>query len=276
MTVWRATGQGLRSCLRLWPGIAAFTVTYSAVGAAATLVLPFNVVEGRTVVPAPKTPGEFLSLLVLAGGLFLISTALSLRVLGGVLHGLERLERKEAVPWQEFSLGMKKWFGPLIRWALLFGLLLLGLLLISIFLLAFLWAMSGRPEGFKAMVPQAAFLLTTFLTLPFYYSPFCLLENRGQARDSFARSFRFAGRNLLGTLLLVVIISTIGAVLYWVDVFTLAKAANGLRGALGIPPFAKGLPVFFFGLFLLLPEGFLSVFAPAALYSYYRGKTSGG
>jgi len=273
VTIWRATGQGLRRCARLWQAIAAFVVVYSAVGAVATLVLPFKVVEGRVVVPPPSSGAEALSLLVLAGGLFLISTVLSLRVLGGVLHGLERIERRDPVSWKEFSLGMRKWFGPLIRWGALFGLLLAGLFLISVFLLAFLWAFSGRPEGFKAMVPQLAFVLTTFLTLPFYYSPFILLENGGKARESFARSFRLAVKNLSGTFLLVVVISTIGAVVYWFDVLALAKGVNAVRAALGIPAFAKGLPVFLFGLVLLLPEGFLSTLVPAAFHSYYRGKT---
>jgi hypothetical protein len=69
----------------------------------------------------------------------------------------------------------------------------------------------------------------------------------------------------LASIATVFLVSLVGALLYLVDFYMVAPLVGKLRAAMGIAPFAKGAPVFFFGLILNFPAAILFAYIPLAL-----------
>lgn len=249
----------------------AFLVVYAGTGALATLFIPYEVVEGRVRVPMPTNPGDALNRLVVGLGLYLIGIGLSLYVLGGVFGALQRLVRKQTVASGELRGLSRRWFWGMVRWALAFFGITFGLGTAVALVIATVGSVAGGAEAAKALM-QAGFSGASVVSgLFLLFSPVVLVERASGAWASLRESYRIVVARPGATIGIVLCVSTVGAALYglWLPV---AAVVNQIRAGMGIAPFAKGAPVFFFGLILVFPQAFLSVYLPAVLQSYYHAR----
>lgn len=269
--VWRAVGQGLDLTRRLWAAVIAFLLVYAVFGALATVLLPFKVVGGQVHVPGPANPGEALSRLIVALGIYFGMITLSVWLLGGVLAGSKELSEQRPFPAGQLfrAGGARLW--TMIGWVLAYMVSCAGAGVAVAFVLGFVAAVTGQAAAMKSLAGLGFSAAAMAAGLLFLFSPAAIVENGTGVWRGFGDSFRFVKSRGLGTLLLVFLISFIGAVIWWIGVLVLARASGAIRAAMGIAPFAAGLPVFFFGLINGLPQAVLSVFIPASLYAYYRG-----
>ena len=275
MSVLRATGSGFRLTLRLWMAVAAYSVANALVSFLGSF-LPHQVVNDQIQkVPLPTDPNELLALAIATLALFLIMVVSQLYLLGGVLGSLQRLLRKQPMQAGEFFRQCREKFWLTLKWGMVAFLLLLGIFCVGSFISGLLWAVTGHREEGRGLILAIGFGATQLIGLPFLlYSPFFLLENGGRIRECFRGSFRFSMKRWFATVRLIFLVSLIVAIFWLADFFLPAQGLGRVRAALGIPPFAKGLPSFFFNLVLLLPQAFFSVYLPAVLYAYYTGQTA--
>ncbi len=271
MGVWRAVLQGFGLARQLWVALGAFLVVYAGTGALATLFIPFEVVEGRIRVPMPTNMAEALSRLIVGFGIYLIGIGFSLYVLGGMFGALQRLVRKQPVARGELRGLAGRWFWGMARWALAFSAITFGLGGAVALIVATLATAAGG-TGAAGAIMQTAFSGTTVVSgLFLIFSPVVLVERALGAWASLRESCRIVVARPGATIGIVLCVSTVGALLYglWLPV---AAVINQIRAGLGIAPFAPGAPVFFFGLVLMFPQAFLSVYLPAVLQSYYYAR----
>jgi hypothetical protein len=272
MTIFRAAGQGFKLTFKLWPVVLLYLVVYSAVGALATVLLPYEIVNNQTQVPPPTSPGQALSLLVIAMGLYLPTMAFSLYMLGGTLAVSRGLEAGEQVSRHEFHRQAKSRFGAIIRWGLAAVGAALAAGLAVTFVMAFLWAVTGRSEGMKGLIGVGFWGATLAAGLVLLYSPVTLIERGRGIKDCFKESNRFFNRHRAATFGLILGLSFIGALIWLVWAIGIAPGVKMVRVMVGLPPFPKGLPNFIFSLVLVLPSAFLNVYFPLALGIFYRGR----
>ncbi len=272
MTVFRAAGQGIQLSFKLWSVTLLLVLVSSAVGALATLLLPFEVVNGQTHVPLPAGPGQVVSLLVIGLSLYLPMMAFSLFLLGGVLGSAPRLLRNEALSTGEVLREAKRLALPILRWGVLVVGVALAAGMAAAFLFGFLWMMTGRSPGMKFLIGAGFWGAMLAAGLLLLYSPVILVERGQGVLDSFKESKRFFNAHRTGTFGLILWISFLGALIWLAWAIGVAPVIGKIREMMGIAPFAKGLPVFFFSLVLGLPAAYLSVFFPLALSIFYGGR----
>lgn len=271
MNIFHAVGQGLDLTRRLWTGVIGFLLVYAVFGALATVWLPFEVVNGQVQVPMPANPTDAAGRLVVALGLYFGMVGLSVWLLGGVLAGAKELLEKRPFPAGElFRAGWAR-IGTMIGWVATYGACCLGAGIAAAFLLGFIAAVSGQAAAMKALTGAGFSMAAMVVGVLLLYSPAAIVERSAGVWAGFGDSFRFVKGHGLATMTMVLLVAVIGAVIWWFGVLILARASGALRAAMGIEPFTKGLPVFFFGLINGLPQAFLSVFIPASLYAYYHG-----
>ena len=264
MAVWRALIGGFSLTGRLWAAMALLAVVFAAVGALATAFLPYEVVEGQVRVSAPAEVSEALRRLGVGLILYALAIGGSLFLLAGVFHGLRRQIRKESFSSADLLALSRAGFFPMLRWGIgFFGVQ---------FAVA---AVVGGAIGLLSKdLMQASFSTTLlFVGLALLFSPVILVERACGTWASFRESVRFVGRHPAGTLGLLFGAGFVGAVA-WALWLIVALGVKRLQAAMGIAPFSPGLPAFFFGLILVVPQAFLTVYFPAVLYAYYHGKTS--
>ena len=271
MSVWRAIGQGLDLTRRFWTAVLAFLLVYAFFGMLSTVLLPFEVVNGRVRVPMPSNPSDAASRLIVALGIYFGMVGLSVWLLGGVLTGTGQiLEKKPFSQGELFRAGVAR-FWSMIGWVTGYAVSCMGAGVAAAFLLGFIAAVSGQATAMKSLAGLGFSSAGMVAGLLFLYSPAAIIQNSAGVWRGFGDSFRFVKRHGLATVALVFWISVIGALIWWFGVLVLARASGAIRAAMGIAPFAAGLPVFFFGLINGLPQAILSVFVPASLYAYYHG-----
>lgn len=268
-----SVGQGFRLTGRLWAAVFWFWLATAFLSALLAALLPFQVQGNQAVaVPLPADPGQRMNLMIVSLGLFFLSVGILLYLLGGTVEGIRRTMNKEPVRPGELLRFSGGKFGRTLWWAAGFTGFCLGLALAVVVLLAFFCAAAGFQPGITKTLAGAAFWTTALMAgFPILYSFIPVVEQGKGIRAAFGESARFFRQHAAGTLALVLAVSTVGAVIWWMGVFG-AVAVNGLRTALGIAPFTTAfLPNFFLGLLLWWPQAVLSVFIPASLYTYYRG-----
>jgi len=258
---------------KLWGAALLLVVVYSAVGALATLLLPFEIVNGRTQVPPPTSPGEAASRLIIGLGLYLPTLAFSLFVLGGVLGVAQDLPAKGTLSAGGFLDQAKQRFLPILRWGFATMGVALAAGMAAAFFFSFLWAVMGRSPAMKYLVTTAFWGAMLAAGLLMVYSPVILIDQRRGVLDSFKESSRFFNANRTATFGLILWVSFIGAMIWLVWAISVAPVVGKIRTMMGIAPFAKGLPVFFFSLINGLPSAYLSVFVPLAIALFYWGRT---
>lgn len=271
MTVFQAIEKGLDWTRRLWAAVIAFLLVYAVFGALATVLLPFEVVGGQVRVPVPVNPGDVLSRLIVSLGIYFGMVGFSVWLLGGVLAGSKELLGKRPFPAGHLFRAGRERFWRMIGWAGGYMISCIGAGLAAAFLAGFIAAVSGQTQAVKSLAGLGFSAAAMAAGLLFLFSPAAIVEKGAGVWRSFGDSFRFVKSHGPGTILLVFLISFIGALIWWFGVLVLARASGALRAAMGIAPFAPGLPVFFFGLINGLPQAVLSVFIPASLYAYYQG-----
>ncbi len=272
MTVFRAAGQGFKLTFKLFPVLFLYLAVYSAVGALATVLLPYEIVDNQTRVPPPTSPAQALSLLVISLGLYLPTMAFSLYLLGGTLAVSRPLAAGGPVPMPEFHRQAKRWFLPVTRWAFAAVGAALAAGLAVTFVMAFLWAVTGRSEGMKGLIGVGFWGAALAAGLVLLYSPVALVERGRGIRDSFKESRRFFNAHRSATFGFILWLSFIGALVWLVWAIGVAPVIKQVRVMAGLPPFPKGLPNFLFNLVLGMPSAFLSVYFPLALGIFYRGR----
>lgn len=272
MGAFQAVGKGLITACRLWFVIPAVVVSYSAIGALATVWLPFSVVDGRFQVPPPATAEEALSRLMIGMGLFLCSWALSLYWLGGTLGSARGLLRDESFSRGDFFGAAGREFLRMLRWAFAWACVVMGSGLGVAVLIGFFWAATGRSPAMKILIQFGFTAATLWMAVSLLFSPMILLERSQGVWASLKDSWRFIRAHAAGAIGLLGGIVLVG-VMVWTIGLILGAGVGQLRQMIGMASFTKGWPVFFFGLILGLPQAFLTLFIPAALYAYYWGNT---
>jgi len=301
VSVFKAVGQGFALTHRLWFAILAVLVVTAVLGGLASALLPFGRtpdqtfqvpvkvqgtqqqvpvrVEGQGIqVPEIKTPEQFKAVAGPVLILFVLSVTSALFLLGGVLGSLSRLLQRESVAVSDFFQAGIHWFFPMLGWAISLGLLTLVLtFVVGVPLAGRLNPQVISNPQFRELAPslpillfRLAFLLVSGL---FLFSSISLVEGKRGVWSSLRDSVKFLFRHLLGTMGLFACVVGVGVVVQLANLI-LAGPVNSLRGMLGIAPYAKGLPVFFFNLILGLPQAYLTVFFPSSLYAYYHANTS--
>ena len=267
--------MGFRLTLRLWMAVAAYSVANAFVSFLGSY-LPHQVVNDQVQkAPLPTDSNEFLALAISTFAVLLIMVVSQLILLGGVLGCLKRLLGKQPMEAGEFFRQCREKFWFILKWGMVAFLFLVGLFCVGAFLAGLMWAITGHTEESRGMILMIGFLVTQLLGLPFLqYSPFFLLENGCRIRDGFRGSYRFSMKRKFATVRLIFLVSLIVAIFWLGDYFLPAPMIGKVRAAMGIAPFAAGLPSFFFNLVLLLPQAFMSVYLPAVLYAYYLGQTA--
>lgn len=272
MSAFRAVGKGLAATGRFWFAIPGVVIAYSAISALATVLLPFTLVDGKLQVPPPTNPPEAFSRLVVGMALFLSSLAFSLYWLGGTVLSTRLILQGETVSQRDFFDAAGRELFRMFRWALTLTSLAMGLGLLVAAPLGVLWAATGRSSFMKALIQLGFTVTILFVGISFMFSPMILLERGQSVWSSFKDSWRFSHERSRGILGLISGIVGVGVVV-WMIGLVLAGGIGQLRQMMGIAPFAKGWPVFFFGLILGLPQAFLTLFIPAALTAYHWGSS---
>ncbi len=275
MGVWRALIQGFSLTRRLWVAMGLFLVVYAGVGALATVLLPYQVVEGRVQVPTPADMSQALKHLGIGLILYALGLGLSLYLLAGVFGGLRRQIREESFSGADLFALSRSGSLPMLGWGVGFFLVEFAASAAVAVAAWLLSAVTGLGQaGLSKALMQMGFYATSLLVgLLLLFSPVILVERACRAWASFRESARFVRDHVAGTLGIVFGVSLIGAVV-WALWLIVAQAVRQVQAALGIPPFSPGLPVFVFGWVLVAPQAFLTVYLPAVLYAYYHRKTS--
>ena len=272
MTIFRSAGQGFKLTFKLFPAVLFYLVGYSAVGALATVLLPYEIVNNQARVPRPSSMGQALSELVIGLALYLPTLFFSLYLLGGTLAASLKLAGGEPVPMEEFHRQAKRWFGAILRWGFaVFG-TALAAGLTATFVMAFLWAVTGRSAGMKGLIGVGFWGALLAVGLVLVYSPVILIEQGRGIKEAFKESNRFFNAHRGATFGFILWLSFIGSLLWLAWAIGVAPVVGRVRVMGGLPPFPKGLPNFFFSLVLGLPSAFLSVYFPLALGIFYRGR----
>ena len=274
----QAVGKAFGLTHRLFVAVAVVVGFTALLSALATLWLPFEVIGTPPVirVPAPQNWEEVRGILLPALTLFLCSSFGFLFLLAATLGSLRKLLHGEPFsPLGYFQSG-GRWFFPILGWMSVLGLLFLALSsLLGIPLAIQVGGLGSEVELKKGMAVFGLVLMMVHLAgfLIFLFSPVSLVERSRGVWDSLGDSLRFLFRHLLGTVGLFASAVVVGVLLTVVGI-VLGGVVNSIRGMLGIPPFVKGWPVFFFTLILGLPQAYLTVYFPALLYSYYHSNSS--
>ena len=272
MGAFQAVGKGVRIASRLWFALPVVVVSYSAIGALATVFLPFQMVNGRPQVPPPATAEEALSRLAIGLSLFLCSSAFSLYWLGGTLSSARQLLNGQAFSSGNFFDAAGREFFRMLRWALALMGVVLGFGIAVAALMGLLWVATGRSPLMKALIQLGFTAATLVAGISLLFSPVILFEQGQGVWMSFRESWRFSRQRAAGVVGLLGGVVLVG-VAVWLVGTLLAAGVGQLRQAMGIAPFAKGWPVFFFGWILGLPQAFLTLFIPASLYAYCWGQS---
>ncbi len=298
----QAAGRAFNLTHRLWVAILAVLVVSSFLGALATVLLPYEVIDqtlqgtvvtpdnqkqqievktGQQILQAPtiQTPEQFRKVAGPTLILFVISLSFFLYLLGGVIGSLKEIFRGgKFSPPDLFKAGFR-WFFPMLGWGLTIGLLaflaasFFGILLVSLAGGGIRPVSPQEKEALSAL-PVALYRFSYACTGAFFLlSPIILIDLDKGAWRSFGEAVGFQFRHLFGVIGLFACVVLLGVV-FQVWSMILGKMAEGLRQMLGIAPYASGWPVFFFGLLLGIPQAYLSVYFPSALYAYYHGNTS--
>jgi hypothetical protein len=268
----KAVGQGFSLTRRLWFALLVVLVVSALFGAVATVSLPFEVdpATGTVRVPEIQTLEQLKTVLGPAMGLYVVSSTVALYLLGGILGGAARLLRNEPVSVRGFLAESNRWLIPMVWWATILSVVVLVLCLAAGLFFGFLWVMSAKQEVMKGVLLFAVMgtFFASFVAL--IYSPVALVQKGRGAWAALADSVRFFFGRLIGTLGLLLGVVAVGLVAAVANL-VLAQVVNGLRQVLGVAPFAKGWPVFVFGLILGIPQAFLTVYFPSVLSAYYHG-----
>ncbi len=272
MGPFKAVGQGFSLTRRLWFPLLGVVVVSALLGAVASVILPFEIDPATGGIRAPeiRTLEQLKTVLGPAAGLYVVSSTVALYLLGGILGGAARLLRNEPVSASRFLAESNRWFLPMIWWATILSIVVLLLCLAVGIFFGFLWVMSAKQEVMKGVLLFAVMgtFFASFTAL--IYSPVALVQKGQGSWAAMADSARFFFKRLIGTLGLLGGVVAVGLAAA-VAGLALAQAANGLRQVLGVAPFAKGWPVFVFGLILGIPQAFLTVYFPSVLSAYYHG-----
>lgn len=297
MSFIKAVGKAFGLTHRLLFGIVVVLLFTAALSALATMLLPFEVVEGQSIqipatihgtpqpvtvksntpllrVPPPKNWQEAKAILVPALVLFLFSSIGFLFLLGATLGSVRKLLHNEPVSPMEYLRSGARWFFPILGWVSLLGVLVLCVsFLFGIPLAIRAGGLADQDQVKKAIAMFGLVFMSVHLVafLIFLFSPVSLVERGRGSWDSLGDSFRFFFKNLLGTIGLLASAVGVGVILTVVGI-VLAGVVNSLRAMFGILPFSKGWPVFFFTSILALPQAYLTVYFPVLLYTYYNGK----
>lgn len=191
MSVRRALKEGLTLTARLWVAVVSLLVFYAGLGAAATLLLPYEVVGGQVQVPEVKSVGEAITRLLPAGTLYTLSMAGSLFFLGGVLGGSRRLLSGESLTPAGYFEVCRRWFWPMARWGVVLF-VVLGALSLGVAVLAGVVGVLAGGEGFGVVLVRSAFSLVLLVGGAFLiYSPVILVEKGCRVRASLGESIQF-------------------------------------------------------------------------------------
>ena len=301
MSVFKAVGRGFILTHRLWFGILAALLFYSAFEALESVLLPYEVKPGQVqripveqgsrkgyavfqtaetfTIPEITNPDEMRAVAAPAITLLLFSSAVALYFLGGILGRAGRLieDRKARCSPADFLRASHQQFLPMLKWGFSLFILAVGLMILSGLILAIFFrdkvAAAAQLGKEAAVLPILLFQsISMAMTALLIFSPVILVEKGQGVWRSFGESTRFLGRHLLKFMGLFACIVLVAVV---VDVFGifLAKVVGGMRESLHVAPFAKGWPVFFFKLILGIPQSYLTVFLPATLTAYYHAAT---
>ncbi|MBI3333721.1 MAG: hypothetical protein HYZ93_06500 [Candidatus Omnitrophica bacterium] len=269
MNLFRAAGRSFGLTHRLWFAVLSVLVVTSAVGALSTLLLPFQVTGGRLTVPPPADAQEAVSRAGTVLALFLLSSGLALYLLGGVLGGLQRILRGESVSVSRFFQFSREWFFRMAGWGCALLLLVVGGSVVVGLIFAVPGSALAGAGAFKQFFGFGFLPVFLFLWAANVFSPILMVEHSQGIWASLGNSIRFFFRNLpacLGVLLCAVAVG-VGMNIFGL---LLEKIVRALRTALSIAPYVPGLPVFFFGLILGIPQAYLTVYFPSLLYTFYR------
>lgn len=269
--VLQALKRGLLLTKALWVAMAMYLLFFAVIGALVTLVLPYEVVDGQVRVLEIRSGEDLAGRLMPALFLYGIALAGSVYILGGVLGGLHELVREKPFGWADLVVHANRRFPRLLLWGAAYFALSIGVGIFAAFFLSFVWAALGKPALLKPLIGTGASFAFMLVGLALFYSPIILVERARGVGVSFLESWRFVRTHAQGTLLLVFLVSLIGAIAWLLGFFLLAPVVNGLRTLMGVQPFSPGLPVFFFSLILGIPQAFVLLFLPSSLYAYYHG-----
>ncbi|MBI3318750.1 MAG: hypothetical protein HYZ90_06410 [Candidatus Omnitrophica bacterium] len=272
MGVFPALGRALKSTFQLWFAIGCVLVANAFLNAVVTLALPFEVVEGQVRVPPVTSLQQALGLAGPVGGLFMLSSGMALYLLGGIIGSLEELASSEEASLGHLFREGRRHFFPMVGWASSFFLLVGGTALAVGLGGGLLWGILGRPQLLKSLVGLLVAGSFFLGWIAFLYSPVALVHGGG-VWESFKSSLRFFRRHIFATFLLLGLVVGVGVLMSAAGI-VFAGVANGVRTLLGIPPYARGAPVFFLALIQGFPQAFLTVFFPGMLFAYYRGNES--
>lgn len=268
----QALAHGFSLIRRLWAGLFWFWLATAFLSALMVALLPYEVQNNQAVaMPLPSDPGQRMNLMILTLGLFLISAGVLLALLGGTVEGIRRIEKKEPVGIGALFRFSKQQFGRVALWGISFFGFCVGLAMAVVIAAAFLGAAARFQPVVLKTIAGAAFWGTLLAAgFPLLYSFVPATEGAG-IRQAFGASYRFFRGHVLGTILLVLMVATVGAMIWWVGVFG-GTLVNGVRASMGIPAFTKAfVPAFLLGLLVWWPQAVISVLIPASLYAYYRG-----
>ncbi len=264
--VWKSVLGALRLLPKFWMPMFVYLIGYSFIGALSSVLLPYTIINGQQAVAVPpKNASEAVGHGIIGLTLFFMMFFLATGLLGGVLESLRQILSGQADAVARFWASVRKWLFKMGAWGLAFGFLTIGLAVLAVFPVGFFWAVTGRAQGMQALAEFVFYIALLLVGYLFLYSPGFIVFKGSGLMAAFKRSARFVWRHKTASIIVVFLVSLIGALIYLFDYYAVAPLVGRLRAMLGIAPFAKGAPAFFFGLILNFPAAILFVYIPLAL-----------
>lgn len=264
--VWKSVLGAFQLLPKFWMPMVVYLIGYSFIGALASVLLPYTIINGQQAAAVPpKNASEAVGYGIIGLTLFFMMFFLATGLLGGVLESLRQILSGQAGAVSRFWSSVRKWFFRMGGWGVAYGLLTVGLAVLAVFPVGFFWAVTGRAQGMRGMAEFVFYIAVLVVGYLFLYSPgFIVFKGSGLAA-AFKRSARFVWRHKVASIVSIFLVSLIGALIYLADYYMVAPLVGRLRAMLGVAPFAKGAPAFFFGLILNFPAAILFVYIPLAL-----------
>ncbi len=276
MNIWKSFGQGLRLTGRLWAAMLWFLAAVAFTTALNTALLPFQREGNQLVAAMPTDPAQRANVMLLSAGLFFFSVSIYLSLLGGTLAGMERALKNEAVGLGDVWRFSKERFGRMLLWGFGFAAWCIGCGLLVVIILAVISAAAHlNAEAMQTLAKWLFVIVMLLMGFPILYSAVPVARGQSGVWASFGQSRQFFKKHSAGTVLLVFLVSFVGAVIWWCGVLWSAVIVNRLRMMVGIPEYTTAfIPNLFLGFLLWWPPAVLGVLIPAVLYSYYEGNNA--
>ena len=276
VNILRVGGQGLRVTGRLWAAVLWSNAAVAFLSALIVALVPFQM-QGNQAVAAvdPSDPAKMMNLAILTLGLLLFSVGVLVFLLGGTVGAIARALNNERVGLGDVWRLSRERFGRSLIWAVSFVGFCLGLGIVAVMILGFVCAAAQFPASAAKHLAEGGFVGTmTLAGLPILFSFIPAIQGGSRIGAAFQESRQFVWKHAAAVLLLLLTISFLGAVIWWVGVLG-GKIVGALRAALGIAPNATAfIPNLVLGFLVWWPQAVLNVFIPAALYLYYKGAAS--